>query len=51
MPWLPAMTPAAHGPAHGSTPSCLDAFLAKCRDDDPEVGIHLAEIPLSQQLA
>ncbi|MBV6305334.1 hypothetical protein KVP10_10590 [Candidimonas humi] len=35
----------------GITPPRLSAFLAKCRDDDPEVGIHLAEIPLSQQIA
>ncbi|GGC10373.1 LysR family transcriptional regulator [Oxalicibacterium flavum] len=34
----------------GITPPRLSAFLAKCRDDDPEVGINLAEIPLSQQI-
>lgn len=28
----------------------LSAFLANCRDDDPEIGIHPAEIPLSQQI-
>lgn len=35
----------------GITSPHLGAFLAKCRNDDPEVGIHLAEIPLSQQIA
>lgn len=35
----------------GITPPHLGAFLAKCQDDDPKVGIHLAEIPLSQQIA
>lgn len=35
----------------GITPPRLSAFLAKCRDDDPEVGILLAEIPLSKQIA
>lgn len=35
----------------GITPPRLSAFLEQCRDDDPEVGIHLAEIPLSQQIA
>lgn len=34
----------------GITPPHLSAFLAKCRDDDPEVGIHLIEVPLSQQI-
>lgn len=34
----------------GITPPRLSAFLAKCRDGDPEVGIHLAEIPLPQQI-
>ncbi|MDR0216960.1 MAG: LysR family transcriptional regulator [Comamonas sp.] len=34
----------------GITPPHLGAFLAKCRDDDPEVGIQLSEVPLSQQL-
>lgn len=34
----------------GITPPHLSAFLAKCRDDDPEVDIHLIEVPLSQQI-
>lgn len=34
----------------GITPPRLGAFLAKCRNDDPEVGIQLSEVPLSQQL-
>ena len=34
----------------GITPPHLGAFLAKCREDDPEVGIQLNEVPLSQQL-
>ena len=34
----------------GITPAHLGAFLAKCREDDPEVGIQLNEVPLSQQL-
>ncbi|WP_020201371.1 LysR family transcriptional regulator [Cupriavidus sp. WS] len=35
----------------GIAPLRLSAFLAQCRDDDPEVGFHLAEIPLSQHIA
>lgn len=34
----------------GITPTHLGASLAKCREDDPEVGIQLNEVPLSQQL-
>lgn len=34
----------------GITPPHLGAFLAKCRDDDPEVDIQLSEVPLSQQI-
>lgn len=34
----------------GITPPHLGAFLVKFRDDDPEVGIQLSEVPLSQQI-
>jgi len=34
----------------GITPPHLSAFLAKCRDDDPEVDIHLIKVSLSQQI-
>ncbi|MBP5060171.1 hypothetical protein [Pseudomonas chlororaphis] len=32
------------------TPSRLASFLAKCGNDDPQASIHLADIPLSQQI-
>ncbi len=34
----------------GITPPRLSAFLMQCREDDPEVDIHLVEVPLSQQI-
>ncbi len=34
----------------GITPPHLSAFLMQCREDDPEVDIHLVEVPLSQQI-
>lgn len=34
----------------GITPPRLSAFLMQCREDDPEVDIHLIEVPLSQQI-
>ncbi|SDP34553.1 LysR substrate binding domain-containing protein [Paracidovorax cattleyae] len=32
------------------TPPRLSAFVMQCRGDDPEVDIHLIEVPLSQQI-
>lgn len=34
----------------GITPPRLSALLMQCREDDPEVDIHLVEVPLSQQI-
>lgn len=34
----------------GITPTRLSAFLMQCREDEPEVDIHLVEVPLSQQI-
>lgn len=34
----------------GVTPSRLSALLARCREEDPDVGVKLYEIPLSQQI-
>lgn len=34
----------------GITPSRLPALLARCREEDPEIGIRLFEVPLDQQI-
>lgn len=34
----------------GIPPPRLSAFLMQCREEDPEVDIHLVEVPLSQQV-
>lgn len=34
----------------GITPTCFSALLALCRQEEPEIEIRLAEIPLSQQI-
>ncbi|UCZ75609.1 LysR family transcriptional regulator [Dickeya zeae] len=34
----------------GITPSCFSALLALCRQEEPEIEIRLAEVPLSQQI-
>ena len=35
----------------GITPSRLQALLARCREEDPEIEIRLFEVPLAQQLS
>ena len=35
----------------GISPSRLPALLARCREEDPEIEIHLFEVPLAQQLS
>lgn len=34
----------------GITPALFSAFLAQCRQEDPEVEIRLSQVPLSQQI-
>ena len=34
----------------GITPSCFSSLLALCRQEEPEIEIRLAEVPLSQQI-